>query len=136
MSWSLLPNLRKTIYAPGRRDRLRLRWAARGKGWDFHSLAWERRKSIFWHAHVTLAQSDFDLPTKHQRWVSEMHSFDPLRGDAILKVAEGDSPYDAEKVHIKYSWRRWDLIHNREIARLQECASPFEPFSSMHGRAA
>jgi hypothetical protein len=136
VSWSLLPNLRKTIYAPDRRDRLRLRFAASGTGWNFDSLVWERRQSIRWRAHLTLTQAEIELPNKHNRWVSEMHSFDPLRGEAILKIAEGNAPYDAERVKINYSWRRWDLVRNREIERLQECANPFEPLKATHVRAA
>ena len=130
MSWSLLPNRRVAIYATEGHDRLRLRFRARGLGWDFDAITWERRKAIRWRAHVTITQADFDLPNKHQRWVSEMHSFDSLRGEAILKIAEGDAPHDAERIAYSYSWRRWDLVHNREIERLQECANPGEPLAT------
>jgi len=136
MAWSLLPDLRKTTYAAGRRDRLRLRFAARGIGWDFHSLAWERRKLIRWHPYIVLSESDFALPSRCARWVSEVHSFDPIRGEAILKVAEGDAPDSAPEVRIKYSWRRWDLTRNRELERLQECVDPFEPLTGNGARAA
>jgi len=136
VGWSILPDKRETVYGPERRDRLRLRFAARGIGWDFHSLTWERKGSIRWRPHITLAESDFRLPNRNARWVSELHSFEPLRGEAILKIAEGDAPDDAPRVKIHYSWRRWDLVRNRELARLQECADPFVPYRHSGERAA
>jgi len=126
----------KTVYTPGRRDRLRLYWEARGIGLDFHSLAWERRSSFRWQPHITLKQSDFALASKHPRWVDDIHSFDSLRGEAILKIAEGDAPDNAPRVKIRYSWRRWDLQHNRELCLLKECANPFEPFTTSDARSA
>jgi len=128
MFWSLWPNRRATVYAPGGRDRLRLYLVARGIGWDFHSLAWERRNSFRWRAHVTITENDLKLPNRHERWISEIHSFDPSRAEAILQIAEGDGPWDAPKCKINYSWRRWDLVKNREISRLQECENPFVPY--------
>jgi hypothetical protein len=129
MLWSFWPNRRATVYALGGRDRLRLYLRARGiTGWDFHSLAWERRDSFFWRTHVTITESDMMLPTRHERWISEIHSFDPSRGEAILRIAEGDAPWDAPRCTINYSWRLWDLANNREISRLQECANPFVPY--------
>ena len=136
MAWSLLPDLRKTTYATGRRERLRLRFAARGIGWDFHSVVWERRGLIRWRPYIVLTQRAFELPSKCPRWVSEVHSFDPGRGEAVLKVAEGDAPDNAPIVRINYSWRRWDLTYNREVERLQECADPFDAFAGDGGRAA
>jgi len=137
MLWSFWPNRRATVYAHGGRDRLRLYWNARGiGGWDFHSLAWEQRDSFFWRAHVTITENDLKLPNKHERWISEMHSFDPSRGEAILQIAEGDAPWDAPRCKIHYSWRLWDLVKNREISRLQECENPFAPYQPTNERAA
>lgn len=143
MRWSfflnrclLLLSRPKTVYAPGHRDRLRLFWEARGIGLDFHSLVWERRDAFFWRAHVTITESDLELPNRHQRWISEMHSFDPSRGEAILRIAEGDAPWDAPRCTINYSWRLWDLVNNREILRLQECENPFVPYRPGTKRAA
>jgi hypothetical protein len=126
----------KTVYAPGRRDRLRLYWEARGIGLDFHSLAWERRGSFRWQPHITLKQSNFALPSKHPRWVCDIHSFDSLRGEAILKIGEGDAPDNAPRMKASYSWRRWDLVHNEELDRLRECANPFESFTTGDAGAA
>ena len=126
----------QTVYAPGRCERLRLYLEARGIGLDFHSLAWERRSLFRWQPHITLKQSDFDLPSKHPRWVSDIHSFDSLRGEAILKIAEGDAPDNAPRMNVNYSWRKWDLVHNRELDRLRECATPFEAFTTGDAGAA
>jgi len=136
MSWSLLPNLRKFTYAPGRRERLRLLFAARGVGWDFHSLVWERRKLVLWQAHLKLTQRDFELPNGILRWVSGVHSFDPERGVAVIKIGEDDAPPNAPIVRTNYSWRKWDLIRNEEVARLQDCADPFDAFNGNDARAA
>jgi hypothetical protein len=65
-----------------------------------------------------------------------MHNLDPSRGEAILKIAEGDAPLDAPRGKIHYSWRRWDLVQNREVARLQECENPFAPYRPSNERAA
>ncbi len=126
----------ETVYAPGGRDRLRVYLEARGVGLDFHSLAWERRRAFRWLPHVTLKQSDFAQPNKHPRWVSHLHSFDPSQGVAILKIGEGDAADNAPVMRVSYSWRKWDLIRNREIARLQECTSPFDTFIGETGHAA
>ena len=126
----------KTVYAPGRRDRLRLYFEARGIGLDFHSLAWERRSSFRWQPHLILKQSDFALPNKHPRWVVDLHSFDPSQGIAILQMGEGDAPNNAPVMRATYSWRKWDLVKNREVARLQECSNPFDPFIAVSDHAA
>jgi hypothetical protein len=68
--------------------------------------------------------------------VSEVHSFDPSQGVAILKIAEGDAPDNAPVMNVSYSWRKWDLIGNKEIGRLQDCTSPFDPFIAQNDRAA
>jgi hypothetical protein len=126
----------KTVYSPARRDRLRLHYKARGIGLDFHSLVWERRKSFLWQPHVTLTQSDFALPNKHPRWVADVHSLDSSQGVAILKMGEGDAPDNAPVMRATYSWRKWDLVKNKEIARLQDCANPFDPFIAVSDHAA
>jgi hypothetical protein len=136
MLWSLWPNRRATVYSVGGRERLRLYWVARGIGWDFHSLVWERRASFLWRPYITISESDFTLLNRHQRWVNEMHSFDPTRGAAVLMIAEGDAPGDAPRCTINYSWRLWDLINNREMSRLQECENPFAPYHPSNERAA
>ncbi|HYC49048.1 MAG TPA: hypothetical protein VED01_26525 [Burkholderiales bacterium] len=57
-----------------------------------------------------------------------LHSFSPGRRSAIIQVAEGDIPEGAfSSVRYRYSWRRWNLIENREIAVLKRCESPFDP---------
>ena len=134
---SFLPNRRIKTYSPDRQDRLVTNWAARGVGWDFSSLVWERRKSFLsWRPHITLTATDFRLPNNLPRWVHEVHSFDPSEGVAILKIGEGDAPDNAPVVTFTYSWRKWDLIKNREIGRLQDCVNPFDPFTRANDRAA
>jgi hypothetical protein len=89
-----------------------------------------------WRPHVTLTQSDFDLPNKYPRWVADLHSLDPSQGVAILRIGEGDAPDNAPVMNVTYSWRRWDLVKNKEIARLQDCASAFDPFVEVGDHAA
>ena len=118
----------KTVYTPGRRDRLRLYLEARGVGLEFHSLAWERKGLVRWLPHMILKQSDFDQPNGYPRWVSDLHSFDASQGVAIIQIGEGDAPDNAPVMRVSYSWRKWDLTANKEIARVQDCTSPFDPF--------
>jgi hypothetical protein len=57
-------------------------------------------------------------------------------GVAVLKIGEGDAPDNAPLMRVNYSWRKWDIIGNKEIARLQDCASPFDAFIAGNDRAA
>ena len=66
----------------------------------------------------------------------DLHSFDPSQGVAILKMGEGNAPDNAPVMRVTYSWRKWDLVKSKEIARLQDCANPFDPFIAENDHAA
>jgi len=110
-------------------ERLVLNFIGTSSGSDFHSLVWLVRRDTEWVPNLTITRDEFEADRASVRWVSELHSFDAENGVAIIMVAEGDAPENSPSVHYNYSWRRWDLISNREIERLQECTSPFDAYA-------
>lgn len=115
------------VYGPNGCDRLCLMYLRRGEGWDFHSLRWEHRNDQSWKARCTITETQFQADHDRRRWVSELYSLDPQRGWCVIKVAEGDKPDSAFAIRFYYSWRTWDLMNNREIGKLKDCASPHDP---------
>ncbi len=110
------------------RERLRLLYVEVGNdGLDFHSLALESLEEDTWQSQVVISQDDFQAEHKYRRWVSDLHSFSPVARCAVVQVAEGNRPPGSFSVSYVYSWRRWDLSSNRELAVLRVCKSPFEP---------
>lgn len=136
-------------------DRLRLRfvkdalrWRASkrqtGKsGLNFHSLVWERRSGGTWRRHRSV--SPHRVNAKSYLWVSDVHSFDPDKGSAIIKVARetGYANLSAalragiekqlagravEHHAVEYCWVEWDLRQNRDVRLLQTCTLPTEPY--------
>ena len=79
---------------------------------------------------VTITEEQFQGTHDRARWVAELFSFDPQRGWAVIKVAEGDRPRGSFAVGFYYSWRTWDVVNNREVGKLKDCAYPNEPFDS------
>jgi len=125
------PDLRLfgTVFAPGGDDRLCLIYAAVGMGgFDFHSLVWEARVDDTWTTRLTIAREQFSSAFQHYGWISEIHSFEPALGHAIIQVAEGDAAPTAQRAKITYSWRLWDLPSNREIAVLKRCENSFDRY--------
>ncbi len=110
-------------------ERLVLNFIGTSSGSDFHSLVWSVRRDTGWVPNVTITREAFEADRANIRWVSELHSLDAENGVAIIKVAEGDAPWNSPSVYYNYSWRRWDLISNRELDRLQECTSPFDAYA-------
>jgi len=108
-------------------ERLRLVYVEYHEGGDFHSLLYETLRSEQWEPRAVITREAFQSGCPYRRWVSELHSFLPSAGTAIIQVAEGDRPSGHHSVHFGYSWRRWDLIENRELALLKQCDSPFDP---------
>jgi hypothetical protein len=120
------------IFGPSGEDRLSLYYFARAEdegGSDFHSLVWEHCNSNEWQIQCLITRDQFKSENNRRRWISELHSLDLQRGIAVIKVAEGNRPEGAFPVWYDYSWRAWDLLKNREIEKLKNCASPFEPFA-------
>lgn len=74
-------------------ERLRLVYEQCGWGADFHSLSFETRDSEGWLPRVVITREQFQGNSAYSRWVSELHSFSPASGTAIVQVAEGDRPH-------------------------------------------
>jgi hypothetical protein len=116
------------LMSPTGRERLRLIYVEVEGGADFHSLSFERLEAEEWKPVSAISKKQFQDNCAHRRWVAALHSFSPSSGSAIIQVAEGDIPASAfSSVRYLYSWRRWNLIENREIAVLKRCESPFDP---------
>lgn len=92
--------------------------------YDFHSLLWEYRESAQWLRRRIISAAEFEDGATRRRWVNGLHSLDPVRGHAVIRVAEADRPQPAPQMRLHYSWRRWDLLGNREVEKLQLCARP------------
>ena len=109
-------------------NRLCLRYTETDNGSDFHSLSLERRTPAGWEPTATITEEQFQGNHPHLRWVADIHSFTPSTGMAIIQVGEGDRPWrELRATMFYYSWRRWDVLQNLEVARLKDCESPFDP---------
>ena len=84
------------------------------KGYDFHSIAWQRNENGEWINHLTIDERDFERDGRFP-WVVSIHSFDPTTGTAVLRIGETGSPDDSGTVTATYSWREWDLNNNKEV---------------------
>lgn len=96
-------------------------------GMDFHSITLETLNEQHWNPVVVIEQTDFQGHHEHTRWVADIHSFSPRSTHAIIQVAEGDQSPGSFAISYVYSWRRWDLSRNKELAVLCICKSPFDP---------
>jgi hypothetical protein len=110
------------------KHRLMMRYVAVDRGYDFDALVWRTQDASEWKQRLIITRDDFERGTDRRRWVSEIHSFDPDTGNAIIKVAEGDVPKNSGTVHYIYSWREWSLLTNAEVRLIRVCADPFERF--------
>lgn len=96
------------------------------KGYDFHSLVWEVKDGDAWKEKVVITKLDFEKNAERRGWVNEIHSFDSVKGCAVVRVGE-EQPREVDgTMHVEYSWRDWDLVNNRQIQVLRVCKSPFE----------
>jgi hypothetical protein len=81
---------------------------------------------------VVITQTDFQRGTDRERWVHDLHSFDPTTGHAIIKVGEMEVPSNKAGPgglrRCVYSWREWDLRANSELRILRLCQEPFEEY--------
>ncbi len=114
------------VYGPNGVERLCLFYEPRDQGWDFHSMRWEQQSDGGWKAKVTITREQFQASHTRRRWVSELFSLDPQCGWCVVKVAEGNRPEDAFAIRYDYSWRTWDLVNNREVGKLKDCATPHD----------
>jgi hypothetical protein len=110
-------------------DRLRLYSIAMDDcGFWAHSMQWQRLLAGEWRTKLSLTQKQFQGEHLHRRWVSQLHSFEPDTGIAVVLVAEGNRPMmPPSSTTFLYSWRAWDLVKNVEVERLKNCDGPFEP---------
>ena len=115
-------------------DRLTVKFVSRGQmpnggtGYDFDSLVWESKDGGVWREQVVITQQQFEAGTDRRRCVSDLHSFDPKTGNAIIKVMEDDAPKNSIRVRSVYSWREWSLRTNGEVRFFRICTDPFEKY--------
>ena len=95
---------------------------------DFHSLRRAILRGDRWVDRVVLTKRDFQAGHPTDRFVSEIHSLDPESGAAIIKVGENDLPRGSRIIKCYYSWRKWNLEQNAEMAVLQRCKSPVDRY--------
>src|SRR5580765_660014 len=91
-------------------DRLTLHYE---KG-HFRALVWSSEHQRNWQCRAIITHADFQHGSKRERWITELHTFEPETGRAILKVGE-HVPLGCGRSWAVYSWREWDLTANREI---------------------
>jgi hypothetical protein len=121
------------VAGPDGTDRLVLRFVAvptdgeaAVEAFDFHSVAWEVRDGDAWTERAVITAADFQRGAGERRSVSALHSLDAARGLAVLQVGEEQPPDARGRVSVQYTWREWDLVHNREVRVLRVCQTPFE----------
>src|SRR5262245_1591354 len=95
-------------------DRLTLQ----NDGGYFRALVWSTEEPGGWRCRALITQAEFQSTSDRERWVTDLHSFDPALGSAIIKVGEMEVPADKAgpggSCRCLYSWREWDLMANRE----------------------
>jgi hypothetical protein len=74
-----------------------------------------------WKEKLIISRQDFEAGTDGSVLFTASI---PKSGNAIIKIAEGDTSRTETSVHYVYSWREWDLIKNRDI--------PFIRLSPIH----
>ena len=115
--------------------RLVLKYASAGvgpdvgsKAFEFESLDWETRAGASWTNRIVISKADFNAGTTNEKWVTELHSLDPITGIAVIKVAESP-PATSNNRPVTYSWREWNMTNNQQVRIVRMCSEPFEPFS-------
>lgn len=88
------------------------------KGYDFHSVVWQRNKTGEWTNHLTLAESDFQQDGR-VLWITSIHSFDPTKATAVFKIGELGPADNTGTETATYSWREWDLRKKEEICVIE-----------------
>lgn len=105
---------------------------------NFQALVWSFEHEGEWSCRAVITQADFERGSERERWVCELHSFDPAIGHAIIKVGEMEVPQDKAGPNgfrrCIHSWRKWDLLANRELELLRTCKDPFEEYENQPSR--
>jgi hypothetical protein len=116
----------------GAGERLSLRYAKVSDrlGSDFFELAWLRRAGVSWEHVASLSAAQFQAGCETRRWVSNLHSFCPGEGKAILQVAETTAL--GANYQVAYSWRAFSWLPGGvvNLQLLQHCTDPFEPYAN------
>jgi hypothetical protein len=105
---------------------LRLAWTPDGHGADFHDLVWQEREGENWKIELIISNVQFRSSSLLKRWVSDLHSFNPLEATAIVKVGEANTP--ALSTTFNYSWRSLHL-RTMGLQLLQQCKFSAEPYA-------
>jgi len=117
-----------TVVSSEGSDRICLHYVGEDS-FDFHELVWEKNIDGSWQRHRTLDPRRFLCSRNDSLWVSELHSFNAVKGTAIIKTGEKQEP-DAEGVmYVKYSWVRVSFIEPNKPILLQACESPFDKYN-------
>ena len=135
MSASADPRLFGIVFASAGEQRLSLFYAPHREladAYDFHSLVWECRENGRWRTRRVISAAEFQGGAERRRWVNGLHRLDPASGQALIRVAEADRPQPAPQARLHYTWRRWDLLNNREIEKLQLCGRPDADYEENH----
>ncbi len=91
-------------------------------GFEFHELIWEKLDDNNWIRFKTINSTHLRTKNSERKWLLEIHSFDPVKGTAIVRVGEGDNTPI-------YSWYLLDIKNRCLVKKLQECTIAFEPYS-------
>ena len=99
----------------------------------FESLVWQTNAGGRWVNRVVIPQTAFQKGfqdgSPQGRWVTEIHSFNPEKGTAIIKVGEieilTDSP---RRIRSNFSWREWSLLTNGEVRLVRSCTNRNEKY--------
>jgi hypothetical protein len=83
------------------------------------------------HALVAIAsitEDELQKTSDNQIWFSSLYSIDN-DGVAIIKVGEL-KPKDRITSIAEYTWRKWDVVKNKNLGILQVCNDPFEDYKN------
>lgn len=110
------------------KDQLTIQWSATGSsrdehpGYEFDRLVWLTETNGRLKERAVLTREQLQIGAERRRWVSELHSFDPRTGNAIVKMGEDSSQATS------YSWRQWNLLTNAEVRFIRVCSNRFEKY--------
>jgi hypothetical protein len=102
-----------------------------GQTKERRSLIWRTKNGTNWSEKLQITDEAFQAGHARPRWISEVHSLNPAKGVAVIKVAEDSAPRTnggAVFIYCDYSWREWSLLTNGEVRLLRMCNGPSEKY--------
>src|SRR5215813_14219239 len=93
-------------------------------GGTFCALVWSSEHQQSWESRAVITRTDFQRGGGGERWIQELHSFDPETARPIIRVGEIHPVGNFRRC--VYSWREWDLLANREVRFLGTSEAPVE----------